>query len=146
MPTSRCRGTRCSCSPHCFSVSWPSHICLREALNVRRRYLVAYACSHIRQDMNVNLVSHLMTVPLSTVSREKLGTLHGRISRNVEGLVRFLQVNFFDFFPAMFTGVLPWWRSFIQEPLLGAAMAGVIPVSMFLTARQIISQKGFALI
>src|ERR1700733_2799980 len=37
----------------------------REVLNVARRYLVAIACSHIRQDMHVDLVSHLMTVPLS---------------------------------------------------------------------------------
>lgn len=118
---------------------------LRESLNVARRYLVAYACSHIRQDMHVDLVSHLMTVPLSTVSREKLGTLHGRISRNVEGIVRFLQVNFLDFFPAMFTGVFALLAVAHGQPLLGLAMAGVIPVSMFLTARQIMSQKGVRL-
>ncbi len=118
----------------------------REALNVLRRYLVAaYACSHIRQDMHVDLVSHLMTVPLSTVSREKLGTLHGRISRNVEGIVRFLQVNFLDFFPAMFTGVFALVAVVHTQPLLGLAMAGVIPASMFLTARQIMSQKGVRL-
>jgi len=115
---------------------------LREALNVGRRYLVAFACSHIRQDMNIKLVSHLMTVPLSTLSREKLGTLHGRISRNVEGLVRFLQVNFLDFFPALFTGLFALLAVIHTEPVLGWVMAGVIPVSLFLTARQIMSQKG----
>ena len=118
---------------------------LREALNVGRRYLVAVACSHIRQDMNVNLVSHLMTVPLSTVSREKLGSLHGRISRNVEGIVRFLQVNFLDFFPAMFTGLFALAAVVNKQPILGLAMAGVIPVSLFLTTRQIMSQKGVRL-
>jgi ATP-binding cassette, subfamily B, bacterial len=115
---------------------------LREALNVGRRYLVAYACSNVRQDMNIKLVSHLMTVPLSTVSREKLGTLHGRISRNVEGLVRFLQVNFLDFFPALFTGLFALVAVVHKQPTLGLVMAGIIPVSLFLTARQIMSQKG----
>lgn len=118
---------------------------LREALNVARRYLVAFACSHIRQDMHVNLVSHLMTVPLSTVSREKLGTLHGRISRSVEGIVRFLQVNFLDFFPALFTGAFALAAVVNKQPILGLAMAGVIPFSLFLTARQIMSQKGVRL-
>ncbi|HEX4000787.1 MAG TPA: ABC transporter ATP-binding protein [Pirellulales bacterium] len=118
---------------------------LREALNVARRYLVAVACSHIRQDMHVDLVSHLMTVRLSTISREKLGTLHGRISRNVEGIVRFLQVNFLDFFPAMFTGLFALAAVVNKQPILGLAMGGVIPVSMFLTARQIMSQKGVRL-
>jgi ATP-binding cassette subfamily B protein len=118
---------------------------LRESLNVGRRYLVAFACSHIRQDMNIQLVSHLMTVPLATVSREKLGTLHGRISRNVEGIVRFLQVNFLDFFPAMFTGLFALVVVIHKQPVLGLAMAGVIPVSLLLTARQIMSQKGIRL-
>jgi ATP-binding cassette, subfamily B, bacterial len=117
----------------------------REALNVGRRYLVAIACSHIRQDMHVDLVSHLMTVPISTLSREKLGTLHGRISRNVEGIVRFLQVNFLDFFPALFTGVFALVVVVGQQPILGLVMVGVIPVSIFLTARQIMSQKGVRL-
>ena len=118
---------------------------LREALDVARRYLVAIACSHIRQDMHVDLVSHLMTVPLSTVSREKLGTLHGRISRNVEGIVRLPASEFLGLFPGDVHWLIRAGAVVNKQPILGLAMAGVIPVSMFLTARQIMSQKGVRL-
>src|SRR5262249_43452462 len=60
---------------------------LREALNVLRRYLVENACTRINRDMNVRLVSHLMKTDLGALSHERVGALHGRIFRSVDGLV-----------------------------------------------------------
>ena len=64
---------------------------MREILNVLRRYLVTNTCTRINRDMSLKLMAHLMTVPLATLSREKVGTLHGKIFRSVDGLVRFLR-------------------------------------------------------
>ena len=118
---------------------------LREGLNVLRRYLVESACTRINRDMNVKLVSHLLKVDLATLSQEKVGTLHGRIFRSVDGLVRFLRVSFLDFFPALVTGAFALTMAVYKQPLIGLIMLGVIPVAVFLTVRQLISQKGVRL-
>src|SRR5262249_38051962 len=57
---------------------------LREALNVVRRYFVENTCTRIDRDMTVRVVSHLLKVDLSTLTHEKVGALHGRISRSVD--------------------------------------------------------------
>jgi ATP-binding cassette subfamily B protein len=118
---------------------------LREGLNVLRRYLVENASTRINRDMNVKLVSHLMKTDLAKLSQEKVGALHGRIFRSVDGLVRFLRISFLDFFPALFTGTFALVMAVWKQPLLGVVMVGVIPVAVFLTVRQLISQKGVRL-
>ncbi len=118
---------------------------VREGLNVVRRYFVENTCTRIDRDMSVRVVSHLLKVNLGHLTHEKVGALHGRISRSVEGFVRFLRLFFLDFFPAITTGVFALAASLTKEPWLGAIMIGVIPVSIFLTVWQLVSQKGVRL-
>jgi ATP-binding cassette subfamily B protein len=118
---------------------------LREALNVLRRYLVENACTRINRDMSVRLVAHLLKVDLATLSQEKVGALHGRIFRSVDGYMRFLRIGFLDFLPALLTGGFALVAALTKQPLLGLVMVGVIPAAVFLTIRQLISQKGVRL-
>jgi ATP-binding cassette subfamily B protein len=118
---------------------------LRESLNVLRRYLVENTCTRINRDMNVKLVSHLMKVDLATLSQEKVGALHGRIFRSVDGLVRFLRISFLDFLPALITGAFALVTAVCRQPIIGLIMVGVIPIAVFVTIRQLISQKGVRL-
>ncbi|HYT89971.1 MAG TPA: ABC transporter ATP-binding protein [Gemmataceae bacterium] len=118
---------------------------IREGLHVLRRYLVENTCTRVSRDMSVQLVAHLLKVDLATFTQEKVGALHGRIFRSVDGFVRFLRVGFLDFFPALMTGAFALTAVLGKEPFLGLVMLGVIPVSVFLTVRQLISQKGVRL-
>ncbi|HTU20017.1 MAG TPA: ABC transporter ATP-binding protein [Gemmataceae bacterium] len=118
---------------------------LREVLNVARRYLVENSCTRLHRDMSVRVVNHLMKVDLATLSKEKVGALHGRIYRSVEGFVRFLRLSFLDFAPALLTGAFALIAAVWKQPLLGFIMVGVIPTAIFLTIRQLISQKGVRL-
>jgi ATP-binding cassette, subfamily B, bacterial len=118
---------------------------LREGLNVLRRYLVENTCTRLNRDMNVKLVAHLMKVNLARISQEKVGALHGRIFRSVDGLVRFVRVSFLDFLPALVTGAFALTTAVYKQPLVGVIMVGVIPVAVFLTVRQLSSQKGVRL-
>jgi ATP-binding cassette subfamily B protein len=115
---------------------------LREGLNVVRRYLVDNACTRINRDMSVRLMAHVMKMDLTTFSQTKVGALHGRIYRSIEGLVRFLRLLFLDFIPALLTGLFALTAAVSKLPLLGLIMVGVIPTAVFLTFRQLISQKG----
>jgi ATP-binding cassette subfamily B protein len=118
---------------------------LREAINVVRRYFVENTCTRIDRDMTVRVVGHLLKVDLGHLTHEKVGALHGRISRSVEGFVRFLRLFFLDFFPAILTGVFALLATVSKQPYLGVVMAGVIPASVALTVWQLVSQKGVRL-
>jgi ATP-binding cassette, subfamily B, bacterial len=118
---------------------------LRETLNVCRRFLVENSCTRINRDMSVRLMGHLMKVDLATLSQEKVGALHGRILRSVDGFMRFLRIGFLDFFPAVLTGAFALAAALAKQPLLGIVMLGVIPVALYLTVRQLVSQKGVRL-
>jgi ATP-binding cassette subfamily B protein len=118
---------------------------LREGLNVLRRYLVESTCTRINRDMTVKLVGHLMKTDLSSLSQEMVGSLHGRIFRSVDGFVRFLRVSLLDFVPALLTGLFALTAAVTRQPLIGLVMVGVIPVAVYLTVRQLISQKGVRL-
>ncbi|HWG43873.1 MAG TPA: ABC transporter ATP-binding protein [Gemmataceae bacterium] len=118
---------------------------LREALNIARRYLVENSCTRIHRDMCVRVVNHLMKINLASLSKDKVGSLHGRIYRSVEGFVRFLRLSFLDFVPALLTGSFALIAAVSKQPVLGLIMIGVIPTAVFLTIRQLISQRGVRL-
>lgn len=118
---------------------------LREFLNVVRRYLAENTCTKVERDMTIRLISHLMQVDLATLTQEKIGSLHGRIQRSVVGFVRFLRIILLEFLPAVLTGVFALAATVSKEPTLGLIMVGVIPVSIYLTVRQLITQKGVRL-
>ncbi len=115
---------------------------LREVLNVCRRYLVEEACTAINRDMQTQLVKHLLMLDLSVFSREMIGSLHGKVFRSVDGLVHFLRLMGLECVPALFTGLFALSVAVLKQPLLGFVMAGVIPLSLWLTLRQVASQQG----
>jgi ATP-binding cassette subfamily B protein len=118
---------------------------VREVTNVLRRYLVENTCTRTDRDMCVRVVSHLMEVDLSALSHEQVGSLHGRITRSVEGLVRFLRISFLDFIPAILSGSFSLVAALSKQPKIALIMAGVVPLSLALTIWQLLTQKGVRL-
>lgn len=114
----------------------------REALNVLRRYLVEDSCTSVNRHMQNKVVEHILKTNLDILAREKIGALHGKIFRSVDGLVRFLRLICLDCLPALFTGIFALTAAVVKQPWLGAVMVGVIPISVLLTLRQLASQKG----
>jgi ATP-binding cassette subfamily B protein len=118
---------------------------IRESMNVLRRYLVENTCTQIDKDLCVRLVAHLMTVDLARMSREQVGSLHGRIHRCVDGFVKLLRISFLDFFPAILIGGFALAAVVSKQPIVALAMLGVAPISIVLTVWQLLSQKGIRL-
>src|SRR5205823_715191 len=67
---------------------------LREFLKVVQSFLVENSCTRIEKVMTAKVVGHLMRVDLSTLTHEKVGALHGRITRSIVGFSRFLRLLF----------------------------------------------------
>jgi ATP-binding cassette subfamily B protein len=105
----------------------------KETLNLLRRWIVTRTTTRIERNMTVRLVGHLLKVDLGALAQERIGALHGRISRSVEGFVKFLRVSFSDFVPAILTAVFALCAALWQEWRVGLVMICVW---------QVTSQKG----
>lgn len=117
----------------------------REVLNVVRRMLVESSCTRLNRDVQLRVVDHVMRLDMQALGQEKVGALHGRIFRSVDGLIRFVRLMFLDFVPAVLTGLFAILTATYKQPWLGLAMLGVVPVSVYLTLRQLTNQKGVRL-
>jgi len=118
---------------------------VREGLQIARRHLIENTCTRVDRDVMVRLVTHLLKMDLASLTHEKLGALHGRITRSVDGFVRLLRIGFLGFFPALLTGLFALGATAAKQPWIGLAMIGVIPISIALTGWQLVSQKGVRL-
>lgn len=114
----------------------------KESLNFLRRWIVTRTTTAIERNMTVRLVGHLLKVDLDALARERIGSLHGRISRCVEGYVKFLRVGFSDFVPAILTALFALAAAIQQEWRVGLVMLCVVPISLLITIWQVNSQKG----
>jgi ATP-binding cassette subfamily B protein len=115
---------------------------LKESLQLLRRWIVTRTTTRIERKMTVRLVSHLLKVDLGALARERVGSLHGRISRSVEGFGKFLRVSFSDFVPAILTAGFALAAGIQQEWRVGLVMLCVVPLSILITIWQVTSQKG----
>ena len=118
---------------------------LKETLNYARRWVVTRTTTRIEKDMMVRLVGHLLKVDLGVMAAERVGALHGRISRSVEGYVKFLKISFTDAIPAVLTALFALIASFSADWRVGLVMLGVVPAAIGLTVWQVTSQKGIRL-
>lgn len=113
-----------------------------EALQVMRKFVVQNTTTRIERDRVVSLVMHLLTVDLSDLGRERVGALHGRISRSVEGFVKFIKISFQDLFPALAIAGFALLTVLFTNWKVGLLMACVLPAASIIVVRQLISQKG----
>jgi ATP-binding cassette subfamily B protein len=118
---------------------------LREGLNILRRSFVERSVARLNRDMQLKLVGHALRGDLTSLSGEKVGALHSKIFRSVDGLVRFVRLMFLDCFPAFLTGIFALVAAITKQPALGGIMICVIPLAVYLTMRQLRSQKGVRL-
>jgi ATP-binding cassette subfamily B protein len=113
----------------------------REGLNVLRRGLVENTCAKLQRDTYVRVLDHLVRADFGAFTNDKVGTVHGRAFRSVDGLIRLTKLGFLEFFPAILTGTFALMAATSKKPILGFIMALVIPTALYLTLRQIMSQR-----
>jgi ATP-binding cassette subfamily B protein len=118
---------------------------VKESLQLLRRWLTTRTNARIESEMTTRLVGHLLRIDLGALAAERIGALHGRISRSVEGFVKFLKVAFADFVPAIATALYALYTGLRTDWRVGLVMLGVVPASILITIWQVNSQKGVRL-
>jgi ATP-binding cassette subfamily B protein len=118
-------------------------VLVREALQVLRKYLVENAITQVEKKTLVEVIARMLRVDLNFFGPDmKIGALHGRMHRSIEGLVRMLKLSFLDFFPAAVTALCALVVVSTKNPLLAVAMGSVIPFAFFIVLAQLSTQKG----
>ena len=118
---------------------------LKESFQLLRRWLTTRTNARIESEMTTRLVGHLLRIDLGALAADRIGALHGRISRSVEGFVKFLKVAFADFIPAIATALYALYTGLRTDWRVGLVMLGVVPASILITIWQVNSQKGVRL-
>lgn len=118
-------------------------VLVREALNVVRKLLIENIATHTDKEQTVNVISRLLRTDIGEfLYKQQIGSLHGRIFRSMQGLIRILKLTFLDFMPIFFTALAAIGIAFLQKPLLASVMILVIPAGLYLIVWQVSSQKG----
>lgn len=117
-------------------------IFIREILTIIRKYLVENIATQTEKKQTVAVIDHLLKTDIGVLNQQQIGSLHGRIFRSIQGLVRIIKLGFLDFLPIFFSAIAAIGIALSQKPLLASVMILVIPTGLFIIAKQISSQKG----
>ena len=117
-------------------------ILVREALTVVRKYFVENVATQTDKKQTVNVIEHLLKTDIANINQQQIGSLHGRIFRSIQGMIKIIKLGFLDFFPVFFSALAAIAIALTQKPLLAGVMILVIPVGLFLIVWQVSSQKG----
>lgn len=117
-------------------------ILVREALTVLRKYIVENIATQTEKKQTVNVIEHLLKTDIANITQQQIGSLHGRIFRSIQGLVKIIKLGFLDFFPVFFSALAAIVIALLQKPMLATVMVLVIPVGLFIIIKQVSSQKG----
>lgn len=119
-----------------------SIILAREALTVVRKYFVENVATQTDKKQTTSVIEHLLKTDIANINQQQIGSLHGRIFRSIQGVIKIIKLGFLDFFPVFFSALAAIIIALTQKPLLAAVMILVIPVGLFLVVWQVSSQKG----
>jgi len=117
-------------------------ILTREILTVIRKYFVENIATQAEKKQTVAVIEHLLKTDIAIISKQQIGSLHGRVFRSIQGMVRIIKLGFLDFFPVFFSALAAIGIAFFQKPLLASVMILVIPTGILIILKQISSQKG----
>lgn len=101
-------------------------ILVRETLTVIRKYFVENIATQTEKKQTVAMIEHLLKTDISLLNQQQIGSLHGRVFRSIQGLVRIIKLGFLEFFPAFFTALAAIAIALSQKPFLATIMILVI--------------------
>lgn len=115
---------------------------VREGLTVVRKLLVENIVTQTEKKQSVEVINRLLKSDLTFLNAQQIGSLHGRVIRSVQGLVRMVKLSFLEFLPILFSALAAIALALFQKPFLASVMILIIPTSLYIIFKQISSQKG----
>ena len=113
-----------------------------QILQVIRRQFVEVVATGFERDIRHTTYGHMLRIDLDHIRHGKVGAIYGRVNRSIEGAVKLLKLGGMDLFPAVTLATAAIVVAFTRNPLVAAAMAGVIPTGFALVRWQVANQAG----
>jgi ATP-binding cassette subfamily B protein len=117
----------------------------RELMTLERKIVVERAATNIEQMALLGAVEATFRAPLAAIAEERLGSMHSRLRRSVDGLVRYVKLGFLDFLPALANALFAITAAIARQPVVGLFILLVVPVGGYIVLRQLASQRGVRL-
>jgi ATP-binding cassette, subfamily B, bacterial len=117
-------------------------VIVAQILEVVRRQLVEVVATGFERDIRHMTYGHMLRMDLDHIRHGKVGAIYGRLNRSIEGVVKLLKLGGMDLLPAMTLAIAAIVVAFTRNPLVAAAMAGVIPTGFVLVRWQVANQTG----
>lgn len=120
-------------------------VIVQQSLQVVRRQLVESVSTGFERDGRVRAYEHLLRLDLDHVRHGQVGRIYGRANRSIEGAVKLVKLGGMDLLPAVMLACFAIVVAFARNPLVGAAMFGVVPTGFVLVRWQVRNQAGVRL-
>lgn len=117
----------------------------RELVTVRRKIVVERAATDIEKTALLKVVGTMFRADLASLDEERVGTMHNRLRRSVDGLVRYVKLGFLDFLPAVANATFAMIAAIYRQYVVGLFMILIVPVGGYIVIRQLASQRGVRL-
>ncbi len=117
-------------------------ILVREILTVIRKYFVENIATQTEKKQTINVIKHLLATDIAFIQQQQIGSLHGRIFRSIQGLIKIIKLSFLDFLPVFFSAAAAIVIALTRNSLLAGVMILVMPTGLYIIVKQISSQKG----
>ena len=117
-------------------------VIVKEGLTILRKYIIENIATQTEKQQTVDIIEHVLKIDYRTItSKFTTGSLHGRIIRSVQGLIKMLKLIFLDFFPTTSAALAAILIALYQKPLIAFVMILVIPTGLYIIFKQIASEK-----
>lgn len=117
-------------------------IIFRELLTIIRKYIIENIATQTEKKQTVSVIKHLLKTDISSIQKQQVGSLHGRVFRSIQGLIKMIKLGFIDFLPVFFSAAAAIFIALYQKPFIASIMILVIPTGLYIIVRQVSSQKG----
>lgn len=114
----------------------------RELANVWRKFVVHQVTTSAERNIAVNLVGHLLRLDLSEFETSRLGALHGRVKRCIDGFVKLLKLGFMELLPALLTAGFAIAVALNRNLIIGMVIFSSLPLLLGVILWQVWSQQG----
>lgn len=114
----------------------------REIFFLIRKRLVSTVCTRVERNLTIGLVSHLFRQSLQSLSKDHVGTMHGKATRGIRAFTHFIRLSFREFLPAVFAVLISLGYAFYCEPIVGCLLLLALIAAMALVVWQLNAQKG----
>lgn len=117
----------------------------RELFTWIRKFLIETVATRIEREEFVGVIGKLLRVDLSFMISQKIGALHTRIERSIQGIVKLVKLTFLDFLPQISFALMAIVAALQYNAAVPIIMLIVFILTSLITYAQVSSQKGIRL-